>query len=253
MHRFELAAPQALAALLLQAICGSFALLWLMPPEAGRQFYSTIGKSLSPIAWVVALIAYSLRDYLPSSTVIAIGIVALCVTVYTYGILHDNPFVNVVPHLIGTLAGFIAIWGTAEPFWLSRLHAFAGAFFSGTATVGMILGHWFIVRPRMSIAPLIRTIHALFVLTALNGALSLLAVIPVWARLPQTVGDLQSFLWAHLIFGFGVTTVVNGVALFCARERSTQAATGFLYLAMLSVLIGELCRCLIAAATPLPL
>jgi hypothetical protein len=54
MNQFDLAAPQALAALLLQATCGSFALLWLMPPEAGRQFYSTIGKSLSPIAWIVA-------------------------------------------------------------------------------------------------------------------------------------------------------------------------------------------------------
>ena len=224
-----------------------------MPPEAGRQFYSTIGKALSPIAWVVTLIAYGLREHLPSSAVIAIGIVALCVTVYTYGILHDNPLVNVVPHLVGTLAGFIAVWATAEPHWLSRLHAFAGALFSGTATVGMILGHWFIVRPRMSIAPLIRTIHALFVLTALNASLSLLALLFVWSQLPQLVGDLRSFLWAHLIFGFVVTTVVNGVALFCARERSTQAATGFLYLAMLSVLIGELCRCLLAAATPLPL
>lgn len=97
MHQVDLAAPQALAALLLQATCGSFALLWLMPPEAGRQFYSTIGKALSPIAWVVTLIAYGLREHLPSSAVIAIGIVALCVTVYTYGILHDNPLVNVVP------------------------------------------------------------------------------------------------------------------------------------------------------------
>jgi hypothetical protein len=253
MNQFDLAAPQALVALLLQATCGSFALLWLMPPEAGRQFYSTIGKSLSPIAWIVALIAYSLRVHLPSSAVIAIGIVALCVTVYTYGILHDNPLVNVVPHLVGTLAGVIAVWGTAEPHWLSRLHAFAGALFSGTATVGMILGHWFIVRPRMSIAPLVRTIHALFALTALNAALSLLAIIPVWTQLPHLIGNLQSFLWAHLIFGFVVTSVVNGVALFCARERSTQAATGFLYLAMLSVLIGELCRCLIAATTSLPL
>ncbi|GBC99188.1 hypothetical protein HRbin17_01709 [bacterium HR17] len=251
--QWDMAASQALTALLLQAVSGSFSLLWLMPPEAGRQFYSTIGKSLYPIAWVVVLIAYALRQHLPTSALVAIAVVALCVTLYTYGILHDNPFVNVVPHAIGTVAGFIAVWGTAEPHWLSRAHALAGALFSGTATVGMILGHWFIVRPRMSIQPLLRTVHALFALTAVNAALTLTAVAPVWQQLPQIVGDLQTFLWAHLILGFGATALVSAVALFCARERSTQAATGFLYLAMLCVLIGELCRCLIAAATPLPL
>ncbi len=253
MTQFDLAAPQALTALLLQATSGSFALLWLMPPEAGRQFYSTIGKALYPIAWVVVLIACGLREHLPTSAIGATAVVALSVTAYTYGILHDNPLVNVVPHIVGTLAGFVAVWGTSEAHWLSRLHAFAGAMFGGTATVGMILGHWFIVRPRMSITALLRTIHALFALTAINAALTAAAVLPIGERLPEVVGNLQSFLWSHLIFGFGVTTVVNGIALFCARERSTQAATGFLYLAMLCVLIGELCRCLVAAATDLPL
>lgn len=253
MTQFDFAAPQALTALLLQAISGSFALLWLMPPEAGRPFYSTIGKALYPIAWVVTLIAYGLRAHLPTSAIWAISIVALSVTVYTYGIFHDNPLVNVVPHIFGTIAGFVAVWGTSEGHWLSRLHAFAGAMFSGTATVGMILGHWFIVRPKMSILPLLRTIHALFALTAINATLTAAAVLPFWEQLPEVVGDLQTFLWAHLIFGCGITAVVNGIALFCAKERSTQAATGFLYLAMLCVLIGELCRCLIAAATDLPL
>lgn len=249
----EAVVPKALIGLLLQATAGSFILLWFMPAEAGRYFYSTIGKALFPIAWVVTLIAYGLRSYLSPLSLIAIAVVAISLTVYTYGILSDNPIFNTLPHFIGTFAGLIAIWETAEPGWLSRLHSFSGAFLSGTAVVGMIFGHWFIVRPRMSLSPLIRTIHALFLLLALNGLLTFLAFLSSRQGFAEVLGSARPFFWGHLALGLFAPLPLNGIALYCAKERSTQAATGFLYLAMVCVLGGEVCRNLVTVATGVPL
>ncbi|MCS7224389.1 MAG: hypothetical protein NZ959_07525 [Armatimonadetes bacterium] len=252
MDQWEIAGPLALSSLLLQATAGSFLLLFFVPVETGRHFFSTVARYLAPLAGIGALIAWSLPTVTDVGRFASI-LLALCVTVYIFGIMTDSFLLGALPHLVGSVAGVVTVWSLNTSDLLPRLHGLAGSLYSGAAVVGMIFGHWFIVRPKMSREPLLRLIVALFVLLAINGLLTAYESLTAGDHLEANLGRMAPFFWGHIVFGFGFTGIANAIALFCVREGSTQAATGFLFLAVAGVLIGELCRSLVSAATPLGL
>ena len=118
----------------------------------------------------------------------------------------------------------------------------------GAATAGLLLGHWYLVTPRLSSRPLRLLcdllLASLVPLTALAGWYLLLANgAPASASGPGGLSGALLWLGAGMItlFPFGVTVAAR---VCCVdgpgRGRSLQAATGLLYLVAAAVLAGGL-------------
>jgi hypothetical protein len=111
----------------------------------------------------------------------------------------------------------------------------------GTTLTAMLLGHHYLTSPAMSINPLKRVI-GLLALSLL--ARCLLAGLGLWMSRTGTLGltpysdvpDAEIFLAARWGMGFAGTAIATYMTWKTAEMRSTQSATGILYIAM----IGEL-------------
>ena len=151
---------------------------------------------------------------------------------------------------LGTATGLagllLAAWGRPSPLlgtgW-TALASLASALALGTSTIALLLGHWYLVTPRLSARPLRRlcdlAIAALVVLTGVG--LGYLVAYPEAA----TVGpNSPLFRWTGLLsislFPLGVTIAARLCCQEWPRGRAIQAATGLLYIVAALVLAGAL-------------
>lgn len=105
----------------------------------------------------------------------------------------------------------------------------------GSATSAMLMGHSYLVAPAMSIQPLLRLLVLLFAAVGLRGASAGLALSAVH------FGGAE-MLWLPVRWGVGLIgpLILGAMAWQCARIRSTQSATGILYVVVILCFIGEL-------------
>jgi hypothetical protein len=125
----------------------------------------------------------------------------------------------------------------------------ASALLMGSTLTAMLLGHYYLTAPAMSIEPLKRFVRAM------GGALAVRAVLALlgwWAwrngRVPAS--PAASNLWFFLAIRWGMGIAGPVLAAFLTwrtvQIRSTQSATGILYIAMTLVLFGELTALILA-------
>lgn len=141
----------------------------------------------------------------------------------------------------GLLAAFSmpttgAFGGIAAADLASRL---ASAALMGSTLTAMLLGHHYLTAPAMSIEPLKRFVVAMgitLVVRLLLAAAGLAIVLRAGAA--GRIGWLfLGMRWGMGALGPAVATVLSWQTV---RIRSTQSATGILYIAMTLVLFGEL-------------
>src|SRR3989441_4160541 len=113
----------------------------------------------------------------------------------------------------------------------------------GAATTGMLLGHWYLVTPALTNRPLLRAIRLLLaslVLQAILFPLTLRGLAHGTGSLthPLTLSPVLSVLWA--LGAVFLPLVAAGLALSTCRLRSFMSTTGLLYLAMITILPGQL-------------
>jgi hypothetical protein len=137
-----------------------------------------------------------------------------------------------------TAAALTALSRAAEPAaWaLDAIARLASAVLLGSTLAAMLLGHHYLTAPAMSIDPLRRLVHWSAWSLVFRAALALLGGgLEGNARAVSTV-------WLAMRWGMGFAGA--GLALVLAAKtvaiRSTQSATGILYVAMTLVLVGEL-------------
>lgn len=133
------------------------------------------------------------------------------------------------------LVGAAAVSGGAYPLALARL--VVGAAFLGAVTDAMLLGHWYLVQPGLSRAPL-------FELTRwVAGVWPAEVAAYLWRPgMPQVFTGTIDDGWGGLLGWVWVTCALTTLALVGAvtlalRERyysAVMAATGLLYLAILT-------------------
>ncbi len=130
----------------------------------------------------------------------------------------------------------------------------SSGFLLGSTLTAMLLGHHYLTAPAMSIDPLKRAVIfmacALSIRSILAGAG--LAISPGEPAAPDAgVGfiDAGMFMAARWGMGFVGTAIAIYMTWRTAQLRSTQSATGILYIAMIFVLFGELTSMILAQRT----
>lgn len=188
-------------------------------------------------------------SYMPAArgAVLAVFLLAL-----PYAVLaqRESHRAALVAGAVASVAGLVALallaqvvalptWGYAGTF----LSLVVGALVVGAVSLGMTLGHWYLVTPRLPERPL-REMTA-FLLAAM--ALQALLIIPALVLPRETIVNsvdtpiLQNpYFWMRLGGGLAFPMVLVYMAYDSSGLRAMQSATGLLYLAMALVLAGEL-------------
>lgn len=144
--------------------------------------------------------------------------------------------------LAGSLA-WLEMATTDHPSLLPLLLGDAtSAMLLGSALTAMLLGHSYLIAPTMSLTPLMRLLAVL--------ALAVLARLSVdgyalgcWITTHPSVHlSTDAMLWLPLrwLLGFLLPLGLDWMAWRAARIRSTQSATGILYVAVIFCFLGEL-------------
>ncbi len=162
----------------------------------------------------------------------------------------------VVPAIAGLVAGLAVIllgaltWGGSPlgvvplAIQLTVLAAATGGVFAA-----MILGHWYLVTPRLPEAPLVMVSRRLLWIVALQVVLfvgwvgfgagpgSAAAGGGPFAAL---VGPWALFVWLRLVIGLVFPLIVSWAAVQTARTRSMESATGLLYIDVGAIAAGTI-------------
>jgi hypothetical protein len=110
----------------------------------------------------------------------------------------------------------------------------------GVATTAMLMGHSYLIAPSMSLRPLLVLVGGLFAALALRGAVGGWGLWH-WSREHSLVrlNEVNVLLPMRWIVGLVGPAVLNTLALQTARIRSTQSATGILYVVVILTFLGE--------------
>lgn len=118
----------------------------------------------------------------------------------------------------------------------------ASAALLGAATTAMLVGHSYLIAPSMALAPLFRLLSALFVAIGVRGILAGIGLWS-WTRGHSLVNlEDETVLWLPLRWGLGLVApfILGWMAWQTTRIRSTQSATGILYVVVIFCFLGEL-------------
>jgi hypothetical protein len=119
---------------------------------------------------------------------------------------------------------------------------------AGGALSATILGHWYLVTPRLSERPLI---VATRLLTAELGLQLLLFATwqvvggPWGASFSSLTGPVALFVWLRLVVGIAFPLVLSYLAYRTALTRSMESATGLLYLDLAAILASTIVACVL--------
>ncbi len=116
---------------------------------------------------------------------------------------------------------------------------------TGGVFAAMILGHWYLVTPRLPERPLIVVSRMLLGVVAVQVLLFL-----TWiatgagpggaAPFAALVGPWALFVWLRLLVGLVFPLVVSWAAVQTARSRSMESATGLLYINVGTIAAGTI-------------
>ncbi|MBC7539217.1 MAG: hypothetical protein H7281_10375 [Bacteriovorax sp.] len=133
-----------------------------------------------------------------------------------------------------------------SPVVLNALFLISSALLMGIILYSMMLGHWYLVVPKLSEQPLKVAAVILWIILALKIALSLTSAYKHFDFFDQqtNLGAGYAFNWMLLIMrvSFGYI-VILGMSLFnwkLVTMRSIQSSTGILYAMTFFIFIGEL-------------
>lgn len=148
-----------------------------------------------------------------------------------------DPRLDLIAPVIGMIGVVASAIDAGSPTWLSVARFVVGALFMGAVTDAMLLGHWYLVQPGMARGPLLELVRWTGWLTIPEIAL-LLVPTGMVSVLNGTIDDAYGGLLGWFWLACAVTTVglviVTRLALKERQYSAVMAATGLLYLAILT-------------------
>ena len=160
---------------------------------------------------------------------------------------------GVLPGIAGLAAGMAVLvlggltWGgTIGGVVMLTLQLVVLALATGGVFAAMILGHWYLVTPKLPEGPLVRVARVLLAVVALQVALFV-----VWVGLgigpgatggpfAALFGPWAMYVWLRLLVGLVFPLVVCLAAVKTAGTRSMESATGLLYINVGTITAGTI-------------
>jgi len=121
----------------------------------------------------------------------------------------------------------------------------------GAVNAAMLLGHWYLVTPKLSPTPLRRMMWLLI------GCLTLQAVAFAGALIGPGGSDALSgglgwLTWLRLAVGTLLPILITVLAILASRAASLQASTGLLYIGLALIMAGSIAGSSITYLTGIP-
>ena len=242
--------------------------------EAGVKFFR-FNAGLAAILIAVGLAFRPPGSDGPGGTLELAALVALLLAeaaTIVYWASVGRRLASVRPLVVG-----LAVGGGAAALVLEALAVSAGrslpmvvlttaSFFSSAALLGgactaMILGHWYLILPSMQVSHLqsIVKLHiASMVLRIVVVAAAVFLAIVTWqpGAGPSFRYYIMSisgiFFWQRVLFGLAGPAFLSYLTWETAKIRSTQSATGILYVDFFTVVVGEVLAKYLLLATRVP-
>jgi hypothetical protein len=153
------------------------------------------------------------------------------------GAAEFPPILDLVTALLGLVAVLFGSIAAGDPVVLSVARGLTSALFLGVVTDAMLLGHWYLVQPGLARAP----IHELVRWTGILWVPETLLMLWPTGMVSVLNGDIDD-AYNGLLGWFWIACVVTTISLVfvtraALREReysAVMAATGFMYLAILT-------------------
>ena len=246
--------------------------------ELDRAFY----KSTGGVLFVIAVLGFWGKSFLYrqnlsgdfSWTMALEALVHLLFVIflgiYIMSLWGERPYLRArafAASILSGLAGLLLIaygFKDAGLWWIEgvvySLSFFLSSLLLGSVTVGMLIGHWYLIDIGQTLDPFIR-IYKFFVISLIVQA-AFLAFLFLILYLFDVSGAAESIakLWnqhsmllaTRLIFGCLAPLVLSGMIWRTLTIPHTMAATGLFYIALLGVFVGEILGKQILALTSLP-
>ncbi len=218
--------------------------------QVGQAFYRFFGflcVGMEMIAWIFQFERFHQFNSWMSESIIGFLIFTL---VYTLLLKIHRRVWFWSAWALAMLTGGIILWipwSACNQAWIFEVNGVSSAFLMGSGLLAMMLGHFYLVIPKLSIDPLKRyaACYIGFMIIKL-GTLVLGGV--GWnllhsSILPQVMQrewmQEQFFLIFRILWGVLLPLALAYWIWGTVKIRSTQSATGILYAALVATLIGE--------------
>jgi hypothetical protein len=150
---------------------------------------------------------------------------------------------------IFSLAALASAGGTlSAPLFTAQLMLISVAL--GAVTAAMLLGHWYLVTPKLSPAPLRRMMWVLLAALVMQAVLFVVAVTAISSG--PLGGPIGWLTWLRLVAGILLPIGITVLALLASRAASLQASTGLLYIGLALVMAGSIAGASLAYLTGVP-
>ncbi len=154
-----------------------------------------------------------------------------------------TPWLDLAAPMIGTAGLVAAALADGGPHWLAVARTLVGAAFLGSATDAMLLGHWYLVQPglgRSLLNEMVRWVAVVwpFEVAALLWPRGMVQVLD--GTIADGYGGILGWFWVACAIGTLVLCFVTRAALKEKSYAAVMAATGLLYLAILTAFGADL-------------
>jgi hypothetical protein len=120
----------------------------------------------------------------------------------------------------------------------------------GAVNAAMLLGHWYLVTPKLSPAPLRRMMWLLIATLALQAVAFCIAILSDGADALE--GGLGILTWLRLGVGIVLPIAATVLAIVASSASSLQASTGLLYIGLALIMAGSIAGASITYLTGVP-
>jgi hypothetical protein len=245
--------------------------LLLVSKEAGVKFFRfNAGLAAALVAAALAFRPAASPTQAVASTgaVVALGVALACLT--TYWIIAGRVWAWLRPPLaaLATGAGIVAVLlhaagavhaGSVSGLTLTSAGAITSVGLLGTTCTAMVLGHWYLVIPSMEVRHLQRvvgihivTLAARVIVVALALVIAMNDPLATGRSLRGYVTSIDGiFFWQRVLFGLAGPALLGYLTWETAKIRSTQSATGILYVDFFTVVVGEVLASYVLLSTGL--
>jgi hypothetical protein len=261
------------------ALGGLFGLAFTPFHELDRAFY----KSTGGVLFVIAVLGFwgktniYLRSILDSfSWIVAAEAIAhflfiaffACYIVSLWGQRQAFRAKSFAACILAGLAGLLlsahsfyeAPIGSIETL-VYPLSFFLSALLLGSVTVGMLIGHWYLIDTGQTLDPFVRVFKFFVISLAVQSGFSLVAFLSLhFLGTGQSVVEIErlwtdhsTLLITRIVIGYLGPLVLSWMIWRTLLIPHTMAATGLFYIALLEVFVGEILSRQILALTSLPL